>query len=68
VSIPGPRELKLISAGLLTIIRKNKAKSKEMRVLFLYVHYVHSSSFSSPCTTGIMFTVPGPSDRVELIR
>lgn len=24
--------------GLLTIIRKNKAKSKEMRVLFLYVH------------------------------
>ena len=43
VSTPSLKEPKLISAGLLTIIRKNKAKSKEMRVLFLYVH---SSTFT----------------------
>jgi hypothetical protein len=34
-------------AGLLTIIRKNKAKSKEMRVLFLY------ATASSPHLTSI---------------
>jgi ADP-ribosylation factor-like protein 2 len=30
--------------GLLTIIRRNKAKSKEMRVLFLYVYHPHLES------------------------
>jgi hypothetical protein len=30
--------------GLLTIIRKNKAKSKEMRVLFLYVFHPYLES------------------------